>query len=315
MRVLGTGAAAAYHATHSRLSADRRGACCSSRTGGGATPPPGSTSRSGISTASATRARTATGQAGTEPERPAPALPAAKSAADSSISSMIYGRGNAAYDLPPGPRACSDDARWDCCCRISSPRATTGASAFHGADGGASSRRRLLRWDVLDAFAAAAQRPASRKSDEAAGVAARDEGVRLLRGQWPACGWRRDTVRGTTRAEGCAGAPNLRQVARTRRPACCLAAPNPAAAAARCAVAAPGVLTARGLRAVRAARGVAMLTAAGSIGSPRVTCRSRASAPASCCNATGVEPRATNCRASVRTCRTACPRVPRRCSR
>ena len=77
----------------------------------------------------------------------------------SSINGMIYMRGQA-RDYDAWAEACGDDAwRWERCLPsfVRHESHHGGANEFHGADGEWRVEKQRLRWDVLDAFAAAAQ--------------------------------------------------------------------------------------------------------------------------------------------------------------
>jgi choline dehydrogenase len=180
----------------------------------------------------------------------------------SSINGMIYMRGQA-RDYDGWAAVCGDDAwRWEPCLPFFTRHENHhgGADAFHGAGGEWRVERQRLRWDVLDAFAAAAQQagiPAS--SDFNRGD---NEGVGYFEVNQHR-GWRWNTAKAFLRPT-CMGRANftLWTGAQVRllnfepgpdgRPRCSGAE----------------VATAAGLQTVRATR--ELVLCAGSIGSPQL---------------------------------------------
>ena len=179
----------------------------------------------------------------------------------SSINGMIYMRGQA-RDYDGWAEACGDDAwRWERCLPffVRHESHHGGANEFHGADGEWRVEKQRLRWDVLDAFAVAAQQAGiPPTSDFNRGD---NEGVGYFEVNQRR-GWRWNAVKAFL-------APVSRRAnlavwtgASVRR---LLLEPG-ADGGLRCA--GGEVLTAQGLQQVHAAREVVL--AAGSIGSPQI---------------------------------------------
>ncbi|MCI4440630.1 GMC family oxidoreductase N-terminal domain-containing protein [Tibeticola sp.] len=180
----------------------------------------------------------------------------------SSINGMIYMRGQA-RDYDQWAAITGDDAwRWDQCLPVFKQHEDHhgGANAFHGAGGEWRVERQRLRWDILDAFAQAAQQagiPAT--ADFNTG---NNEGVGYFEVNQKS-GWRWNTAKAFLRPT-CYGRPNFElwtgaQVMRLLfepgsdgRPRCCGAE----------------VWTGREAVTVRATREVVL--SAGAIGSPQI---------------------------------------------
>jgi choline dehydrogenase len=179
----------------------------------------------------------------------------------SSINGMIYMRGQS-RDYDHWAAVTGDDAwRWDACLPVFKQHEDhhRGADAFHGAGGEWRVEKQRLRWDVLEAFAAAAQQagiPAS--SDFNRG---NNEGVGYFEVNQRA-GWRWNTVKAFLRPA--AGRPNLE--VRTGAQVTRLLLERASDGGLRCAGC--EVLTPQGLQTVTA-RGEVLL-AAGAIGSPQL---------------------------------------------
>jgi choline dehydrogenase len=179
----------------------------------------------------------------------------------SSINGMIYMRGQA-RDYDAWAEACGDEAwRWERCLPYFTRHENHhgGASAFHGGDGEWHVAKQRLRWDVLDAFAAAAQE---------AGIPAcadfnhgDNEGVGYFEVNQHR-GWRWNTVKAFLRPVRARSNLTVWTGARVRR----LEFESAGDGRLRCSGA--EVATAAGVQQVRAAREVVL--AAGSIGSPQL---------------------------------------------
>jgi choline dehydrogenase len=179
----------------------------------------------------------------------------------SSINGMIYMRGQS-RDYDHWAQLTGDDAwRWDACLPVFKQHEDhhLGADAFHGRGGEWRVEKQRLRWDVLEAFAAAAQQagiPASRDFNRG-----NNEGVGYFEVNQRA-GWRWNTTKAFLRPA--AGRPNLAvwtgaQVTR-------LLLERGADGGLRCTGC--ELLTAQGAQTVKA-RGEVLL-AAGAIGSPQL---------------------------------------------
>ena len=179
----------------------------------------------------------------------------------SSINGMIYMRGQV-RDYDGWAEACGDDAwRWEHCLPyfVRHESHHGGGDAFHGADGEWRVEKQRLRWDVLDAFAAAAQQagiPASADFNRGD-----NEGVGYFEVNQRR-GWRWNTAKAFLRPVQ--GRANLTvwTGAQVRR----LLLGSGGDGALRCSGA--EILTAQGLQTVLAAR--ELVLAAGSIGSPQL---------------------------------------------
>lgn len=180
----------------------------------------------------------------------------------SSINGMIYMRGQA-RDYDDWAALCGDDAwRWDACLPFFKQHEDhhAGADAMHGAGGEWRVEKQRLHWEVLDAFAAAAQQagiPATHDFNRG-----NNEGVGYFEVNQRA-GWRWNTARAFLRPT-CYGRPNFEmwtgaQVTR-------LLIERQADGRLRCSGC--EVATPEGLETVRATGEV--LLAAGAIGSPQL---------------------------------------------
>ena len=180
----------------------------------------------------------------------------------SSINGMIYMRGQS-RDYDGWAELCGDPLwRWDHCLQAFRQHENhhAGATEFHGAGGEWRVEKQRLHWDVLDAFAAAAQEagiPATQDFNRGD-----NEGVGFFEVNQHR-GWRWNTPKAFLRP-ACSGRPNfeLRTGAQVRR----LLLDRGADGRLRCG----GVelATAQGLQQVRASREVVL--SAGSIGTPQI---------------------------------------------
>jgi len=180
----------------------------------------------------------------------------------SSINGMIYMRGQS-RDYDGWAELCGDPLwRWEHCLQAFRQHENhhAGATEFHGAGGEWRVEKQRLHWDVLDAFAAAAQEagiPATQDFNRGD-----NEGVGFFEVNQHR-GWRWNTPKAFLRP-ACSGRPNfeLRTGAQVRR----LLLDRGADGRLRCG----GVelATAQGLQQVRASREVVL--SAGSIGTPQI---------------------------------------------
>ncbi|MBK6864587.1 MAG: GMC family oxidoreductase N-terminal domain-containing protein [Ideonella sp.] len=179
----------------------------------------------------------------------------------SSINGMIYMRGQA-RDYDGWAEACGDDAwRWEHCLPFFTRHEDHhgGASAFHGTGGEWRVERQRLHWDVLDAFAAAAQQAGiPPTSDFNRGD---NEGVGYFEVNQRR-GWRWNTVKAFLRPVR--GRKNLTIWTGAQVQRLLLEAGGDG----RLHCSGAEIATSQGLQQVRAAREVVL--AAGSIGSPQI---------------------------------------------
>ena len=179
-----------------------------------------------------------------------------------------------------------------------------GADEVHGAGGEWRVERQRLRWDILDAFAQAAQQagiPAHRGLQPR-----RQRGRGLLRGQ-PEGRLALEHRQGLP-APDLLRPPQLRDVDRRAGAAAASSSAAPTARL-RCTGARGAGPAASACRSMQTRE---VLLCAGA-SARRSCCSCRASAPARCCTSTASPVRARVCPASARTCRTTCRSVP--CSR
>lgn len=186
----------------------------------------------------------------------------------SSINGMIYMRGQSRDYAQWAAQTGDDSWRWENCLPFfkrhedhhGGPGAGTEAAGFHGVGGEWRVERQRLRWDVLDAFAQAAQQAGLPRCDDF--NRGNNEGVGYFEVNQRG-GWRWNTARAFLRPT-CYGRPNFELW--TGATATRLLISRDERGALRCHGA--EVMTPHGLQAVHATCEV--LLAAGSIGSPQL---------------------------------------------